>query len=58
MPSKYGIVEGKFPCHTCKEVVKSLRHYTETKELTWMCSQRHLSSVSLEIKKKKKKDYE
>jgi hypothetical protein len=58
MTNKYNIVEGKFPCHTCKEVVKSLRQYVHTKELTWMCSQRHLSSVSLEVKKKTKKDYE
>ena len=57
MANKYKIVEGKFPCHTCKEVVKSLRHYVETKELTWMCSQKHLSRVSLETKKTKK-DYE
>ena len=58
MASRYNVVEGQFPCHTCKEVVKSLRHYIETKELTWMCSSKHLTSVSLETKKKKKRDYE
>lgn len=58
MASKYTITHGKFPCHTCKEVVTSLRHYIENKELTWMCSQKHLSVVSLDVKKKKKKGYE
>ena len=58
MSAKYSITHGKFPCHTCKEVVPSLRFYAETKDLTWMCSQKHLSTVSLDVKKKKKKDYE
>ena len=55
--SKYSVYNGKFPCHTCKEVVNSLRMYAETKEVTWMCSQKHISSVFL-ISKKNKKDYE
>lgn len=54
MASKYNVHPGKFPCHTCKEEVKSLRHYLETKELTWMCSKGHMTSVSLDVKKKKK----
>lgn len=57
MAGKYNVVHGQFPCHTCKEVVTSLRQYLETKELTWMCSKKHLSSVSLNAKKTKK-DYE
>ncbi len=55
--SKYSVVEGKFPCHTCKEMVYSLRHYIEAKELTWLCKQGHMSRVSLNTKKTKK-DYE
>jgi hypothetical protein len=55
--SKYTVYSGKFPCHTCKEVVNSLRMYSETKEVTWMCSQRHMSSVIL-VSKKTKRDYE
>lgn len=58
MASKYTVYHGEFPCHTCGEVVSSLRSYPETKDLTWMCSQKHMSTVSLDIKKKKKKDYE
>ncbi len=55
--SKYSVVEGKFPCHTCKEMVYSLRFYNETKDLTWLCKSGHMSRVSL-ITKKTKKDYE
>lgn len=57
MASRYSIYQGKFPCHTCKQVVTSLRHYVETSELTWVCSEKHLSKVSLKSKKTKK-DYE
>ena len=56
--SKYSVVDGKFPCHTCKEVVTSLRHYLETKELTWLCKSGHISKVSLMTVKKTKRDYE
>lgn len=55
---RYNIYNGDFPCHTCKEVVKSLRSYPEEKLLTWMCSNKHLSQVDLNTKKKGKKDYE
>jgi len=54
--SKYTVYSGKFPCHTCKEVVLSLRLYSADKKLTWLCSQGHMSTVSLVTKKKK--DYE
>lgn len=58
MANKYYVTHGQFPCHTCKEVVPSLRFYQETKELTWMCSKQHLSIVSLDVKRKKKRDHE
>jgi hypothetical protein len=58
MANKYSLYGGKFPCHTCKEVVPSIRFYPEKKEVTWMCGQKHVSMVSLVITKKKKKDYE
>jgi hypothetical protein len=54
--ARYTIYPGTFACHTCKEPVKTLRMYGETKEMTWMCSQKHLTVVSL--KTKRKKDYE
>lgn len=54
---RYEIFYGQFPCHTCREVVSSLRSYPEVKELTWVCSQKHLTKVSLRTKKTKK-DYE
>jgi hypothetical protein len=55
--AKYDVYQGKFPCHTCKEVVSTLRFYPETKDLTWLCSKNHMSKVSLNTKKTKK-DYE
>jgi hypothetical protein len=51
--AKYTIVQGKFPCHACKEEVHSLRHYIEDQLLTWMCSSKHLSEVSLNTRKTK-----
>jgi hypothetical protein len=53
--AKYNVYQGKFPCHTCKEIVNTIRSYPENKEATWMCSQKHLSQVS--FIKKSKKDY-
>jgi len=52
---KFAVFQGKFPCHTCKEEVTSLRMWKESLELTWMCSKKHLSRASI---KKTKKDYE
>lgn len=53
--SKYVVYHGEFPCHTCKVVVTTLRHYIEDKKLTWMCSEKHVSFVSLDTKRNKKK---
>jgi hypothetical protein len=41
------IVEGKFPCKTCKKEVKTIRVYTSTGMASWMCSEKHLSEVQL-----------
>jgi hypothetical protein len=54
--AKYNIYPGKFKCQECGLEVTSLRSYPETKELTWMCSQKHMSKVELKVKKTKK-DY-
>jgi len=51
--SNYTIYPGKWPCHTCKEVVLTLRCYAETKTLTWMCKEKHLTTVYLGRRKKK-----
>jgi hypothetical protein len=55
--AKYDIYHGTFLCHKCKTAVSTMRFYAETKELTWMCPDKHMSTVSLKIKKSKK-DYE
>jgi hypothetical protein len=55
--AKYTIFPGKFQCHTCKSEVGTLRLYESSKVITWMCSDRHVSSVSLQTRKNKR-DYE
>jgi hypothetical protein len=54
---KYTVYPGKYPCHTCRTVVTSLRHYPEAKKITWMCPDKHMTTVSLETKKSRA-DYE
>ncbi len=51
--AKYNIYHGSFQCHTCKVEVRTVRLYATLKEITWMCPEKHLSTVSLETKKKK-----
>jgi hypothetical protein len=55
--AKYSIYHGEFKCHVCKTEVSTIRHYPEEKNLTWMCSEKHLSEVSLQINRKKKADF-
>jgi hypothetical protein len=54
--AKYNIYPGKFKCQECGLEVTSLRSYPDTKELTWMCRDKHMSRVELKVKKTKK-DY-
>jgi hypothetical protein len=54
--AKYTVYHGQFNCHVCREEVLSLRLYPETRELTWMCKEKHLSKVK--IGQPTKKDYE
>jgi hypothetical protein len=51
--ARYNIYPGTFICHTCKAEVRTVRSYSELKELTWMCPDKHLSRVDLNTKKKK-----
>ena len=55
--AKYNVHHGKFPCHTCGKEVPTLRSYPQEKKLTWMCSEKHVKEVDLNVKKSKK-DYE
>ena len=57
MANRYSVHPGVFPCHTCKEEVHSARYYYSNKDITWLCSQGHLTKVSFQTKKSKK-DYE
>ena len=51
----FTVYPGKFPCKTCNEEVFSLRLWTETGMLTWMCTTKHVSRVPTIMTKK---DYE
>lgn len=55
--AKYNIYHGEFKCQQCNVVVTSMRFYVDTKDLTWMCPDKHMSNVNLNTKKTKK-DYE
>ena len=54
--ASYTVYNGQFLCHTCKAEVKTLRLYADTKIATWMCKDKHLTSVS--FNKRKKSDFE
>lgn len=51
--ASFTVYPGKFVCHTCKAIVPTLRCYAETKTLTWMCKDKHLTTVYLGRRKKK-----
>jgi hypothetical protein len=47
-------VPGEFVCQKCSEKVNILRFWYDTLDLTWQCSKKHISKVSLDVKKIKK----
>jgi hypothetical protein len=53
--ARYTIYQGKLVCQSCGLEVKTMRLYPDTKEVSWMCSSKHLSKLKLI---KEKKDYE
>lgn len=57
MADKYDVYKGSFNCHTCKVEVRSVRWYWSLKQLTWLCSEGHMSKVNL-VTKRNKKSYE
>ncbi len=50
--ASYTLYKGEWVCHTCKQIVPMLRCYAETKTLTWMCKEKHLTTVYLGKRKK------
>ena len=55
---KFLSIDGKFICQKCKEDIVVARFWYESGDVTWMCSNRHISKVGLDAKKKKKKDFD
>jgi hypothetical protein len=56
--ASYTVYNGKFTCHECKAEVRSLRLYADTKTATWMCPEKHLSTVKFGKQKWKGNDRE
>ena len=52
MSENFKVFPGKFPCKKCNEEVISLRLWKDSADLTWLCSQKHLSRVPLIMTKK------
>jgi hypothetical protein len=50
--ASYTVYSGQWVCHTCKATVMTLRCYAETKTLTWMCKDKHLTTVYLGRRKR------
>lgn len=58
MSSKdFTVFHGKFLCKQCNKEVLSARLWSASGDVSWMCSDKHLSKVSLIPQKKKKKDF-
>lgn len=51
--SGFQIIRGKFECQRCNEEVTSLRLWYDTLDLTWQCTNKHISKVNISKKKKK-----
>ena len=58
MAKEFGVYSGNFLCKKCNEEVLSLRLWNDSGDVTWMCSQKHVSKVGLLPIKKKKGDFE
>lgn len=56
--ANFTVYQGTFICHICRVHVKTARLYPETRLLTWMCKDKHLSSVKFGKQKRKSDDRE
>jgi hypothetical protein len=51
------VVQGQFICKTCKVECRAARFWYGSGEISWLCSEKHISKVGLKAEKKKKKDF-
>ena len=58
MSERFSTFTGQFYCQKCNEVVDTCRLWNETKDVTWMCSKKHMSKISMIPKTKKDYDNE
>lgn len=57
MSNRYTVYQGSFICHSCKAIVPNMRYYPASKQMTWLCSNNHMTKVSLQTRKTKR-DYD
>lgn len=50
-------IDGSFSCSECGWVVKSMRFWFDTHDVSWKCPKGHITTVSLAKVKKRKSDY-
>ena len=55
---KFRSIVGQFICQKCKEDLIAARFWYDSGDVTWICSNKHISRVELLPKKKKKKDFD
>lgn len=48
--AKFKTYSGKFVCQKCGGTVEKIRLWTDTLDLTWMCSCKYVSKVKLDTK--------
>ena len=52
---KFKVFHGQFWCQTCNEEVSTLRLWTDSLDITWMCSKKHISRGTFNSRKKYQK---
>jgi hypothetical protein len=52
MSKDFEIFRGKFICQRCEEEVGTLRLWFNTLDLTWQCSNKHVSKVNIAKKRR------
>lgn len=56
--NKFLVVAGAFICKACKANISSARFWYSSGDVSWICESKHISTVGLVPKKKKKSDFD
>lgn len=52
MSKNFLVFGGSFHCQKCNEEVKTMRLWDNTLDLTWQCSNKHISRVNIAKKRR------